>query len=86
MDSNKIVVIDANNNEVEMEIIFTFDNEDYNKSYVVYTDPNDESGESFVSAYHEDGTLEEIVDDAEFEMIQEVFNTFALELEEDAEE
>ena len=36
LDENQLTVIDENGNELLCEILFTFDSDDYNKSYVVY--------------------------------------------------
>ena len=35
LDENQLTVIDENGNELLCEILFTFDSDDYNKSYVV---------------------------------------------------
>ena len=84
LDDKSIIVIDENNNEIEMEILFTFEDENFNKNYVLYVDPNDESGEVFVSVYDESGTLSEITDEKEWEMIEEVFDAFIIKNAEDA--
>ena len=39
MDENTIVVTDELGNEVEYEILFTFENEENGHQYVVYFDP-----------------------------------------------
>ena len=54
------------------------------ENYVLYIDPNNETGEVLVSSYTEEGTLEDITDEDEWAMIEEVFNTFVIE--EDGEE
>ena len=36
LDENQLTVIDENGNELLCEILFTFDSDDYNKSYGVY--------------------------------------------------
>lgn len=84
MDEKNLVVIDDQGNEKTMEILFTFDDEDtYKKSYVLYVDPESETGEVFVSRYTEEGVLENIEDEAEWEMIEEVFNAFIVHHSED---
>ena len=50
MEENQLVVINDDGTEIVMEILFTFDNEEYDKQYVLYVDPNDESGQVFVSS------------------------------------
>lgn len=76
MNQEKIIVIDENNQEIEMEVLFTFDSEDTNKQYVLYFNPENEDGEVFASSYTDDGELLPIEDDKEWDMITEVFETF----------
>lgn len=78
-DSKELVVIDENGNEKVMEILFTFDNEQKNCSYVIYHDPNDEEGTVYASIYDEEGHLFEVEDESEWEMINEVFEAFVAE-------
>lgn len=85
LDEKKIIIIDENENEIEMEILFTFTDDNRGKNYVLYIDPSNETGEVLVSSYSEEGELEDITDEAEWEMIEEVFNAFVIE-EEDGEE
>lgn len=80
MDNDKIIIIDEEGKEVEMEVLFTFQSDQTNKQYVLYFNPEDEQqGNVFVSSYTEDGDLEPITDESEWEMIEEVFNTFVSE-------
>ncbi|CAM3667024.1 DUF1292 domain-containing protein [Erysipelothrix urinaevulpis] len=83
MEENQLVVINDDGTEIVMEILFTFDNEEYDKKYVLYVDPNDESGQVFVSSYTEEGELFNIEDEQEWEMIEEVFQAFVLKHEEE---
>jgi uncharacterized protein YrzB (UPF0473 family) len=50
-----------------------------NKSYVIYKEPGD-SDEAFAAAFNEDnkngGQLEAIIEDEEWDMVEEVLNTF----------
>ena len=79
LGDKKIVVVDDNDNEIEMEILFTFDNEEFNRQYVLYVNPNEDSGEVYASAYTEDGELLEISNDDEWEMIESVFEAFIIQ-------
>ncbi|HLV49528.1 MAG TPA: DUF1292 domain-containing protein [Erysipelothrix sp.] len=79
LDDKKIVVVDDNDNEIEMEILFTFDNEEFNRQYVLYVNPNEDSGEVYASAYTEDGELLEISNENEWEMIESVFEAFIIQ-------
>lgn len=82
MDANKIQVVDEQGNEIEFEVLFTFDNEDNGKKYVLYYDPSQEETNVFASIYDEDGKLFEIEDPKEWEMIEEVFQSFIADQEE----
>lgn len=75
VESNTLYVHDENGNEMEMEILFTFDHEE--KKYVVFSDPNDESGEVYASAYDEEGNLLPIETQEEWAMVEEVLGAFA---------
>ncbi|MDF2945588.1 MAG: hypothetical protein K0S51_267 [Bacillales bacterium] len=90
-----ITLVDENGNETLCEILFTFDSEEFKKSYVVYypVGSEDEEGEieihasSFTPA--EDGTdgeLQPIETDEEWDMVEEMINTFFDEEEEGEEE
>ena len=85
-----ITIIDEEGNEVLHEVLFTFDSEDFGKSYVLVYPAGIPEGEevelqafSYVEA--EDGTegdLLPIEADEEWDMIEEVLNTFLDEEEE----
>ena len=81
MDSKKLTIIEEDGVEKEMEILFTFENDENNKSYVLFTDPQDEEGEVFACSYDDLGNLEYITDESEYAVIEEVFNTFVEELQ-----
>lgn len=76
LDSNSLFVTDEAGNEVKMEILFTFENEDNSKKYVVFSNEEDESGEVFASAYDDEGNLLPVETDAEWQMIEEVIGAF----------
>lgn len=91
-----ITVVDDNGNEQLCEVLFTFESEDFGKSYVLYypigADENeDEEIEIHASAFTpseegEDGELMPIETDEEWAMIEEMLNTFLDEEEEEDEE
>ena len=95
MDNNKtIYVYDDEGNEIEMEILFTFDADENDvkfrgNKYVLYFNPKEERPQVYASRYIENddnkGKLESIPEDSieEWEMIEEVYNTF---IEDDGEE
>ena len=76
LETNTMFVIDENGNQKEMEILFTFENEDKTKSYVVFTDPDTDGEDVFASAYDEDGNLIPVETDEEWQMIEEVIGAF----------
>ncbi len=76
VESNTLYVHDENGNEMEMEILFTFDNEEKQRKYVVFSDPADENGEVYASAYDEEGNLLPIETDEEWAMVEEVLGAF----------
>ncbi|MCI9524742.1 MAG: DUF1292 domain-containing protein [Erysipelotrichaceae bacterium] len=76
LESNTLFVHDEDGNEMEMEILFTFEDEAAKRNYVVFQDLADESGEVFASAYDDDGNLLPIESDQEWEMIEEVIGAF----------
>jgi uncharacterized protein YrzB (UPF0473 family) len=82
IDEGKLIVIDDNNQETEMSIIFTITSTVTHRNIVCYTNENDEEAQAFASYYDEEtGTLEPVVLEEEWEFIQEVFNAFSEEEE-----
>jgi uncharacterized protein YrzB (UPF0473 family) len=93
-DEKQITVVDEDGNEQLCEVLFTFDSDEFGKSYVLYypvgAEEDDEDDiEIHASAFiptedGEDGELMPIETDEEWDMIEEVLNTF-LDDEEEAE-
>jgi len=91
MDENYLRVVDEEENEILCEILFTFDSDEFEKSYVFYIPvetPEDEEIEVLCSAYkaEEDGSigqLSPVENDEEWEMIEEVFNTYMSNMEDE---
>ncbi|WP_019154616.1 DUF1292 domain-containing protein [Robertmurraya massiliosenegalensis] len=83
---NNITVIDEEGNEQLCEILFTFDSDEFNKSYVLYypigeDDSDDEEIEIHASAFvpsedNKDGDLQPIETEEEWDLIEEMLNTF----------
>lgn len=91
-----MTIVDEKGQEHVCEVIFTFESEDYGKSYVLYhvldnePENEDEEIEIFASSFvpsedGEDGDLMPVESDEEWEMIEEVFGTFLDEQDEDDE-
>lgn len=87
MEENQITIVDEDGNEILCNVEFTFDAQEFgNKSYVVFSliGEYDEDGEPVFDAmiYQEKedeeggGQLFPIESEAEWDMVQEVFNTF----------
>lgn len=75
-ENNRLIVIDDKNQEIEMEILFTFEDETRKKKYVLYINPNVDEPEVFASSYDEDGNLFPIESEEEWAMVEEVFGTY----------
>ena len=92
---NNITVVDDEGNEQLCEVLFTFDSEEFGKSYVLYypigADENDDDDiEIHASSFspnenNEDGDLMPVETDEEWDLIEEMLNTF-LDAEDDEEE
>lgn len=92
---NHITVIDEDGNEQLCEILFTFDSEEFGKSYVLYypvgaDDDDSDEIEIHASAFvpsenDEEGELQPIETEEEWDLIEEMLNTF-LEEEDEEEE
>ena len=80
METETMTIIDEAGNEVLYEIVLTFDSDETSKSYVIYKLPGEENDEVFASSYKEGNTeggdLLPIETDEEWDMIEEVLNTF----------
>ncbi len=78
-DDKRLEVIDENGDTQVYEIVLTFHSDELGKSYVVYKEPGD-SDEVFAASFNEEnkdgGQLSAIETDEEFDMIEEVLNTF----------
>ena len=90
-----ITVVDEQGNEQLCNVLFTFESEEFGKSYVLYYPIGAEEDENEEIEIHassfspnengEDGELLPIETEEEWEMIEEMLNTFLDEEEEDEE-
>ena len=71
-----MVVTDNEGKEHLMQILFTYDNEERKTSYVFFYDTEDPNEEVVVMRYFENGELEPIEDDEEYDEVEEVFNAW----------
>lgn len=90
---NNITVVDEEGNEQLCEVLFTFDSDEFEKSYVLYypigSDENEEDEiEIHASSFtpnenNEDGDLTPVETDEEWDLIEEMLNTFLAEQEDE---
>lgn len=82
-NENRLTFIDENGNEILCEILFTFDSEEFGKSYVLFYpvgETEDDQIEVMAAAYKPgeegNGELFPIETDEEWEMIENVLQQF----------
>ena len=75
-NDNEMVVTDSEGKEHLMHILFTYDNEERGCSYVFFYEVGDNKENVIAMRYSEDGELEEIDDDEEYDEVEEVFNAW----------
>lgn len=81
IESGKIIVKNKNDESIECDVLFTFDNDITKKSYIVYTDNSlDELGNVRVFANTFDkesdsGELGEISSKEEWDLIEQIFSS-----------
>ncbi len=86
MEENSFVIVDDNGKEIKYDVLFTFQSEETNKDYIVYTDNSkDKDGnvQVFASIYHpnsENSKLEAIETDKEWKVIDTILKTIQEEL------
>jgi uncharacterized protein YrzB (UPF0473 family) len=88
---NNITVVDDEGNEQLCEVLFTFDSEEFGKSYVLYYPVGEEEDEEEIEIHASafmpnedgnDGELMPIETDEEWDLVEEMLNTFLQEEEE----
>jgi len=86
MRKNTFSMLDENGKEIVYDVLFTFESEETNKNYIVYTDNSkDENGniEVYASIYHPEdpkGKLEAIETDKEWKVIETILDTLQEEM------
>lgn len=89
---NHITVVDEEGNEQLCEVLFTFESDEFKKSYVLYypvgAEQDDEDdieihASAFIPTEDGDGELMPIETDEEWDMIEEMLNTFLDEQEDE---
>jgi len=83
MDNETMVVVDEAGEETLYDIVLTFENQEFQKHYVIYKLPGEDNDEVFASSYNPDskdgGELKPIESDPEWDMIEEVLLAFTEE-------
>lgn len=85
-DTLTFKTLDEHNNEVECEILFTFENIETGQNYIIYTDHSfDEDGNTkvYASTFDPDAPvahLEPIRSDAEWKMIEAILEELQAEV------
>ncbi len=86
MKKNTFSMLDENGNEIVYDVLFTFESEETNKNYIVYTDnTRDDKGnvQVYASIYHPEdpkGKLEAIETDKEWKVIETILETLQEEM------
>ncbi len=87
MKKNTFSMLDENGNEVVYDVLFTFESDETNKNYIVYTDnqkdPKTGNIEVYASIYYPDdknGRLEAIETEKEWKVIETILNTLQEEV------
>ena len=86
MKKNTFSMLDENGNEIVYDVLFTFESEETNKNYIVYTDNSkDEEGniQVYASVYDPENPkskLEPIETEKEWKVIETILNTLQEEI------
>ena len=86
MEKNSFTVLDENGREITCDVLFTFESDETNKNYIVYTDnTTDETGNTkvYASIYNpndEHSKLEEIQTEKEWKMIDGILSSLQEEV------
>ena len=92
MKKNSFTMIDEDGKEVVYDVLFTFESDETNKNYIVYTDNSrDESGniQVYASIYdpeNPNSKLEAITTDKEWKVIETILETLQEEIRKKKEE
>ncbi len=92
MKKNSFSMIDENGKEIVYDVLFTFESEETNKNYIVYTDNSrDEAGniQVYASIYdpeNPNSKLEAITTDKEWKVIETILETLQEEVRKKKEE
>ena len=74
-NEHQMIVTDKDGNDILLEILFTYENEERGKKYV-FIYQRETPDEVLAFEYTDDGELLEIESDEEYEEVEEVFNAY----------
>lgn len=86
MENNSFTMINDKGEEVKYDVLFTFDNEETNKSYIAYTDNTYDADNNicvYASIYNpndKEMVLEKIETEKEWKVIETILNTIQQEV------
>lgn len=92
MKNNKFTLIGEDGKEVEYDVLFTFESEETNRNYIVYTDQTKDSNgniQVYASIYDPNdpnSRLEAIETDKEWKVIETILSTLQEEIKKKQEE
>lgn len=85
-EKNSFTVVNDEGKEVKCDVLFTYDNDETNKSYIAYTDnTKDENGQvrvyaSIFDPKQENPSLEPITTEKEWQVIETILQTLQEEV------
>ena len=83
MEKQYITLVNEDGSETKAEVLFTYYSEEFNKNYVVFLpedSPSDVAAASFVENGNQ-GTLEQIESDEEWELIADLLEQYVAQLD-----
>ena len=77
---NVMTITDESGQEKEVEILLTFES-DEGRKFVLFTDPSDTLGRVYAYTYNDDGEMDEVTDENDWQMCEEVLGAFMDEVD-----
>ncbi len=74
MKEEKIVFVDENGSEFELQILFTYHSENFNKNYVVFF--NQDNDELLAGVIDEEGNVSDVETDEEYDEIDKQIDLY----------
>ncbi len=74
MEEEKIVFVDENGSEFELQILFTYHSENFNKNYVVFF--SQDNDELLAGVIDENGNVSDVETDEEYDEIDKQIDSY----------